>query len=1333
MAVASTSVHMMLAALMWTYCSLIAVQESPYPVVPTCYRIGADYICFWTLQDDPICVAARSDGKTLVTDLWVVDSLDLGRLADVNRILYRPVRDLKGIPGAALLHICLTGYQRQERDDIMKMVELMGAQFSKPLIAAKVTHLICYKFEGEKYELARKIGIKLVNHRLRTWEILPADNYNKSGWELEIMENEAQDSEEETEQGLGAFSRLNDRTFVHSSGVPKSEKEAPNKLQNIVSVEPLIHSPELPTPVREVPKSPQGGTGAGILSNGSDSLARMRETLKLQQTSSASGTLVHGSEFHSPLREAPNIQQHASTLKDPLNVTEDILMTERHVPPPGDDTSFDKAVESHGVSNRLVSPGSIPGKERSSGKGADSYDAACGDIEGFGFQDADSHMFTNIGHDIFSREACGTISNLNVVSNHKQGITPGSDQKACKRSPNSDFLIEKAGSRKTQKSAASSSPEPSNHLPSPAHGNIEENKVQGSLPPEQPNLASHAVQDPTVHKDPCRKEGLYTTFPQKRKLTVSRRAADSSMAVDDNITENPQITAVFVEDEHQNRQITSVFVEGEHPSMMVDEHQSKINPHLTNNPALTEGVSAVDSFAEQNSNKLKTMSGGLKRKPRKHRPVLAIKNSDSSNSSPYGKMKEPVDVEPNDMLDDPMSISNTTHNLASMAINSKNGETDKPVGVGGRSVIELPGHDKAAETPECSKELLLGSRPNNINISKSPNLGISHRQKSPESIKSNTGEIGVNTDAAIHVEGSDAKSSSKQRLRLLAKTHIGYRHRQPMNLSSKVNSASHSGKAVIQNHRDVTEPGKLNAGEDIEMIDSTCKDADVNLESKFEGDKQTTNRLSFDDVSVNAKEALLDAEKENEPSENGAQNMYSSRHGRKKVAIKKINKSKPQDNKKAVCSDSLQAGRDLGVEITEITACGGLNLIKEETIKGARTLNSSKIKATASGETQALLDSEKENKPSDNGGVSLDLSKHGQLNVATERFKEYSMGSNERVVQADADGLQADKGLRIGNSEPAWFILSGHRLQRKEFQHVIRRLRGRLCRDSHHWSYQATHFIMPDPVRRTEKFFAAAAAGRWILKTDYLTASSEAGRFLAEEPFEWYKSGLSEDGAISLEAPRKWRLLRERTGHGAFYGMRIVIYGECIAPPLDTLKRVVKAGDGTILATSPPYSRFLKAGVDFAVICPGMPHVDCWVQEFLRHEVPCITADYLVEHVCKPGYSLEKHVLYKTHAWAERSFTNISTHLEETVEASTPPESDNDDIACEVCGSRDRGEVMLICGNADGTLGCGVGTHIDCCNPTLEAVPEEDWFCSKCRSRGHTHAKGKRKVSSLKR
>ncbi|KAK1398256.1 hypothetical protein POM88_008119 [Heracleum sosnowskyi] len=46
---------------------------------------------------------------------------------------------------------------------------------------------------------------------------------------------------------------------------------------------------------------------------------------------------------------------------------------------------------------------------------------------------------------------------------------------------------------------------------------------------------------------------------------------------------------------------------------------------------------------------------------------------------------------------------------------------------------------------------------------------------------------------------------------------------------------------------------------------------------------------------------------------------------------------------------------------------------------------------------------------------------------------------------------------------------------------------------------------------------------RWILKTDY-TSDSNKAKFLAKEPYEWYKSGLSKDGAINLETPGNWHL-----------------------------------------------------------------------------------------------------------------------------------------------------------------------------------------------------------------
>eukprot|EP01018_Ginkgo_biloba_P027422 Gb_39610 [translate_table: standard] len=396
---------------------------------------------------------------------------------------------------------------------------------------------------------------------------------------------------------------------------------------------------------------------------------------------------------------------------------------------------------------------------------------------------------------------------------------------------------------------------------------------------------------------------------------------------------------------------------------------------------------------------------------------------------------------------------------------------------------------------------------------------------------------------------------------------------------------------------------------------------------------------------------------------------------------------------------------------------------------------------------------------------SEDCFHDGKENTCTNGDTEANMKKSTKVSKRSRQGSHivpseeikgVSEGAKLGSSkivvcgEPRWFLLSGHRLQKKEFQQLVKSLGGRLCKDSHQWSYQATHLVVPEPLRRTEKFFAAAAAGRWILTTDYLTASKQAGRFLDEQEYEWHKSGLNEDGTISYEAPRKWRLLREKTGCGALHGLRIIVYGECIAPTLiagivllyqnnyspnkDTLKRVVKAGGGHILATCPSYNRFLAAGVDFAIISPGISRDDIWVQEFLRHNVACVLVDYIVEYVCKPSYPLDKHVLHNTHAAVEKSLKNLEMNIQSAaaiVESQRTPlleikaESKGDEedkveeqraceISCSVCGSADRDDVMLLCGDGEGR-GCGIAMHIDCCQPPLDTVPQEDWFCSACQ------------------
>ncbi|KAG2639224.1 hypothetical protein PVAP13_2NG615001 [Panicum virgatum] len=209
-----------------------------------------------TLYDDPVCVAARKDKKKVVTEQWVEDSLELGELADADRVLYAPVRDPNGIPGSDELHICLTGYQKNWRGDIMKMVSLMGAHFSKSLRANEDTHLICYKFEGEKYELAKQVNIKIVNHRwleecLKAWEILPIDDYTKSGWKVEIMEAQAKDSEDESEDvGRGSSSG---RRIGRSTPVTEIRKK--NSAGWGKTAPPVLSKRRLGFPDRENPRT----------------------------------------------------------------------------------------------------------------------------------------------------------------------------------------------------------------------------------------------------------------------------------------------------------------------------------------------------------------------------------------------------------------------------------------------------------------------------------------------------------------------------------------------------------------------------------------------------------------------------------------------------------------------------------------------------------------------------------------------------------------------------------------------------------------------------------------------------------------------------------------------------------------------------------------------------------------------------------------------------------------------------------------------------------------------------------------------------------------------
>ncbi|EPS63240.1 hypothetical protein M569_11549 [Genlisea aurea] len=1002
---------------------------------PDCTHVIVDRV----VCDDPLCIAARKDGKVLVTGLWVDHSSDAELPMDpssasplflLNDIMYRPVRDLSGIPGARSLVICLTGYLRADRDDIMTMVSIMGATFSKPLVANKVTHLICYKFEGEKYELAKKLKkIKLVNHLwledcLKAWKLLPEVDYNKSGFELEC-ELEAKDSEDEAEE-MQAVTDLG-RKIVLS---PKNIGNGNARFYQLPAKHEISGSPSLSA---SKALSYSGGSLATRLSPRKEISVRNYPEIPSFPNAGISGKL-------SP--EVP------SQNKDPM-IIPDVAEASLQLPPQSARKYL--SVDVPGTScNYFVT------------KNSESLEGNSGNL-----------LLDKLGDVPFEGKSDGTDSDILTRSAQKSSNGDAPKSGSSSFVPLPEFPMEEAedgtssGTHETSLKGTSLSNKRKGNVSGLCFGSsTSKRKILESFAPPR------SAYDGNTSPVGCNSgEGIHLLFEASK---VSNASVDDRENNDETI---------------------------QHPP---DETSSK------------------NSIMKSSSGK--------------------------TNGALWG-----IEVQQDELQSDSVSKQSRTQTVT---------------------------------TPETSANLL---KPDCAKMSVKESLG-----SKPSYYK---------------------RRATKNRGHILLKKGV-----LPLESTSLF----------------VEEETKKDS-------DSTKISENVAMASTDPNDEESS--LS----------GVMSKSLGNDKSNESEKPCVMKRKGKKQQPLAKSETS-------AIVNEETQ--------VLDIPAKGSSRRTRKSTAK---------------------VDTEKENKPT----VFSSTSEKSQMRKSSK---------------SDTVPEQKD--------EPRYFIFSGSRIQRKEFQSAVKKLKGRICRgSSHQWSYQATHFVVPEPVRRTEKFFATAASGRWILKPDYLTASVEAGRFVEEEPFEWHAEGSTEDGAIDLEAPRKWRLLRERTGHGAFHGMKIVIYGECTAPPLDTLKRAVKSGGGTVLATSPPYTRFLRSGdVDFAVVGPGT--ADAWIEAFVGREVPCVAADYLVDLVCRPGgCCLAKHVRHSTHEWAERALRDHMKRVEE-VEGEGEEGFDDEDLECEGCGRVDGEEEMLICGGSSDEkgVGCGVGWHIFCLDPPLQNVPTDDWFCPSCRN-----------------
>ncbi|KAA8543039.1 hypothetical protein F0562_021466 [Nyssa sinensis] len=1153
---------------------------------PNCTHVIVDKLVY----DDPICVAARSNGKTLVTGLWVDRSFDIGMPADTTSIMYRPLRDLNGIPGAKSLIVCLTGYQRQDRDDVMTMVGLMDANFSKPLVANKVTHLICYKFEGEKYELAKKMKkIKIVNHWwledcLRAWEILPEAGYDKSGYELEMVEAEAKDSEEETEDN--GKEQYVDRK-IHAS------------LNLQIGVARAHQSPILKA---EISQNVLDASASIDVLNVGNSNKRVMATGK-QSISDQSSTLDNVNKKHI---EVPG-SGDTRTVSD---VTCGELSEQQF-------KTFDRTPTVAKIGNDLSSTSG-------SAKRSPQSDAANLTVRSYSRK---KPMRTTLS--IHSGDMASNTNSFPKISSGELNVSHSFDIPACK---------------------------------------VEQAKNETD---------SGCAQTPSGGTKLFHEEGQTGILSEKRKLDVSYGGSKSQK-----MSHNPK-ACISEGPSPTNR------TEGLEPASLINV-PSEINNTLFpgNNAHFLDETDALRPVQKSPGNISATKSPCVNRISLPHdmttKTVTSeVRQDENVKEAPqtlFIGLKKTSLAGRLDVNDDVMSreedavseVGKPKNDVQDTEVSSprtRRLEIEKSRSV---ATLDLPkeGNAESLSKPVRRKMLTkkgsgLGPRPKLV-------TGIPANQKGSIFLNETASKMDAVTCLTVGKETAEhEKFANSVELEMVPQTvNVDEVMAMETGEVSKPGVEVENKSVLMDDETEAPEEHEFelvvtNEVEPSHMVDKVKED-------KSEGVHCITNEtkgkiLGMHDHAMTSDEDKNGTElgntvcgKKTEPHElNSKLNAVTEKNTKRK----KHPLSKTKKKTLPIVTEVRKSNEDVIGESEK-------NIMKKEKEKKRNISCPGKIKGIVPvNKWKNSMEVEKENRPISFGDQTVGHGKQSFGKVASKSTRML-MEMHVKAVESGQDSMQVDSVPKV-KIEPAWFILSGHKLQRKEFQQFIRRLKGRVCRDSHQWSYQATHFIVPDPMRRTEKFFAAAASGRWILKMDYLTASYQAGRFLAEEPYEWHKSGLSEDGAINLEAPRKWRLLRERTGHGAFYGMCIVIYGECIAPPLDTLKRVVKAGDGTILATCPPYTRFLKSGVDFAIVSPGMPCVDKWVQEFLRHEIPCVVADYLVEYVCKPGYSLERHVQYNTHAWAERSFANLLNHSEEIVQEQTALEDHgNGDPPCQVTEER---------------------------------------------------------------
>ncbi|KAK9824675.1 hypothetical protein WJX72_012276 [[Myrmecia] bisecta] len=245
--------------------------------------------------------------------------------------------------------------------------------------------------------------------------------------------------------------------------------------------------------------------------------------------------------------------------------------------------------------------------------------------------------------------------------------------------------------------------------------------------------------------------------------------------------------------------------------------------------------------------------------------------------------------------------------------------------------------------------------------------------------------------------------------------------------------------------------------------------------------------------------------------------------------------------------------------------------------------------------------------------------------VAKFYMVEFEDGDREEMSSQE---LQADRPGRR-----PFFALSGmHSDEQARCTAILKQLSVGVIsgKVSHRWESRVTHVVMPS-LMRSGKTLAGLAAGNWILGSSYLDECQSARRLIEEEQHELQES---ETGLIASGAPMHWRQRRDETGHGAFYGLRVVVHGtlDKTGPDRDHIVQIVEAGGGSVVGLAEAVG---SRGAHVAVIKATKAKGDAGVKKLLAVNIACVAPQWVVQWVADPWGLLEKHRLFGSKASSE--------------------------------------------------------------------------------------------------